>query len=147
MANPVAGWYQDPSGDPTKLRWWDGTQWTDNYADAQPAQAAAQQSYQQTPYQDPSVQPTYAQTQYAQTQTVNSTDQTLRLIAFILCILSAVSVCWAIIPLAWMIPMTVHCWKLYKGEKVNTVAFGVCTLLFVNIISGILLLVSTKEEQ
>lgn len=147
MANPVAGWYQDPSGDPTKLRWWDGTQWTDNYADAQPAQAAAQQSYQQTPYQDPSAQPTYAQTQYTQTQAVNSTDQTLRLIAFILCILSAVSVCWAIIPLAWMIPMTVHCWKLYKGEKVNTVAFGVCTLLFVNIISGILLLVSTKEEQ
>lgn len=147
MANPVAGWYQDPSGDPTKLRWWDGTQWTDNYADAQPAQAAAQQSYQQTPYQDPSAQPTYAQPQYMQTQAVNSTDQTLRLIAFILCILSAVSVCWAIIPLAWMIPMTVHCWKLYKGEKVNTVAFGVCTLLFVNIISGILLLVSTKEEQ
>lgn len=36
MANPVAGWYQDPSGDPTKLRWWDGTQWTDNYADARP---------------------------------------------------------------------------------------------------------------
>ena len=152
MANPVAGWYQDPSGDPTKLRWWDGTQWTDNYADAQPAQAAAQQSYQQTPYQDPAAQPTYAQptyaqTQHGQTQAVNSTDQTLRLIAFILCILSAISVCWAIIPLAWMIPMTIHCWKLYKGEKVNTVAFGVCTLLFVNIISGILLLVSTKEEQ
>lgn len=93
MANPVAGWYQDPSGDPTKLRWWDGTQWTDNYADAQPvSQPAAQQPYQQTPYQDPSAQPTYAQTQYTQTQTVNSTDQTLRLIAFILCILSAVSV-------------------------------------------------------
>lgn len=147
MANPVAGWYQDPSGDPTKLRWWDGAQWTDNYADAQPAQATAQQSCQQTPYQDPSAQPTYAQAQYGQTQAVNSTDQTLRLIAFILCILSAISVCWAIIPLAWMIPMTIHCWKLYKGEKVNTVAFGVCTLLFVNIISGILLLVSTKEEQ
>lgn len=53
MANPVAGWYQDPSGDPTKLRWWDGTQWTDNYADAQPAQPVAQQPYQQTPYQTP----------------------------------------------------------------------------------------------
>lgn len=148
MANPVAGWYQDPSGDPTKLRWWDGTQWTDNYADAQPvSQPAAQQSYQQTPYQSSTAQPVYTQAQYGQAQAVNSTDQTLRLIAFILCILSAVAVCWAIIPLAWMIPMTIHCWKLYKGEKANTVAFGVCTLLFVNIISGILLLVSTKEEQ
>lgn len=34
MANPIAGWYPDPSGDQTKLRWWDGNQWTDNYADA-----------------------------------------------------------------------------------------------------------------
>ena len=43
MTNPIAGWYPDPSGDKTKLRWWDGNQWTDNYADAvapqQPAQA------------------------------------------------------------------------------------------------------------
>lgn len=44
MANPIAGWYPDPSGDQTKLRWWDGNQWTDNYADAvapqqQPAQS------------------------------------------------------------------------------------------------------------
>lgn len=33
MANPIAGWYPDPSGDQTKLRWWDGNQWTDNYAE------------------------------------------------------------------------------------------------------------------
>ncbi|MEZ5115258.1 MAG: heavy metal-binding domain-containing protein [Candidatus Nanopelagicales bacterium] len=27
-ANPPAGWYPDPH-DPTRLRWWDGAQWTD----------------------------------------------------------------------------------------------------------------------
>lgn len=30
MSNPVQGWYADPAGS-TQLRWWDGTQWTDQY--------------------------------------------------------------------------------------------------------------------
>lgn len=72
-------------------------------------------------------------------------DRTLRLVAFILCLLSTIAMGIFIITLAWMIPMTVHCWGVYKGKKANTVAFGVCTLLFLNLISGILLLVSTKE--
>lgn len=166
MANPIAGWYPDPSGDTTKLRWWDGNQWTDNYADAvipqqQPAQPQPQPQPAQ-PQQAPqgySQQPQgYAQPQgygqapqqpgqmYAQPQNVASTDDTLRLIAFILAIISTVSVCWAIIPLAWMIPMTVHCWGIYKRTKPNTTAFGVCTLIFLNLIGGILLLVSTRER-
>lgn len=172
MANPIAGWYPDPSGDTTKLRWWDGNQWTDNYADAvipqqQPAQPQMPQSQSQPqqaqPQQAPqgySQQPQgYAQPQgygqqapqqpgqmYAQAQNPESTDDTLRLIAFILAIISTVSVCWAIIPLAWMIPMTVHCWGIYKRTKPNTTAFGVCTLIFLNLIGGILLLVSTRER-
>ena len=172
MANPIAGWYPDPSGDTTKLRWWDGNQWTDNYADAvipqqQPAQPQMPQSQPQPqqaqPQQAPqgySQQPQgYAQPQgygqqapqqpgqmYAQAQNPASTDDTLRLIAFILAIISTVSVCWAIIPLAWMIPMTVHCWGIYKRTKPNTTAFGVCTLIFLNLIGGILLLVSTRER-
>ncbi len=50
-----------------------------------------------------------------------------------------------IIPLAWCIPMTIHSYGIYKGRKPNTVAFGVCTLLFVSLISGILLLVADKD--
>lgn len=75
----------------------------------------------------------------------NDTDQTLRLIAFIFNIVNLVSVGWLIIPLAWMIPMTVISWGIYKGTKRNTTAFGVCTLIFVNLVSGILLLVSKKD--
>lgn len=73
-------------------------------------------------------------------------DRTLRLIAFILNIVSTVSVGWLLIPLAWMIPMTVISYGIYKGTKKNTTAFGVCTLIFVNLVSGILLLVSTRDD-
>lgn len=51
-----------------------------------------------------------------------------------------------LIPLIWWIPMTVHTYKIYKGSKPNTVAFGVCTILFLNLVSGILLLCSTKGK-
>ena len=69
MANPIAGWYPDPSGDTTKLRWWDGNQWTDNYADAvipqqQPAQPQMPQSQSQ-PQQAAQPQPQQAQPQQA----------------------------------------------------------------------------------
>jgi hypothetical protein len=73
-------------------------------------------------------------------------DKTLRLIAFILNIVTTVGVGWTIIPLAWMIPMTVISHGIYKGTKKNTTTFGVCTLLFMNLASGILLLVSKKDD-
>lgn len=123
METTQAGWYPDPSGNPEKLRYWDGTRWTDDFADAQPN----------------------ASTTYAQTQSSDS-DRGLRLAAFVLCVISTVAVCWAIIPLAWMIPMTVHIWGIYKGTKANTTGFGVCTLIFVSLIGGILLLISKKDR-
>lgn len=78
--------------------------------------------------------------------TSDENDKTLRLIAFILNIVTTVGVGWLLVPLAWMIPMTVISYGIYKGTKKNTVTFGVCTLIFVNVISGVLLLVSKKED-
>ncbi|MGI6032168.1 MAG: DUF2510 domain-containing protein [Coriobacteriales bacterium] len=78
---------------------------------------------------------------------MSSTDRTLRLVAFIFCVISCVGFAEFIIPLAWMIPMTVISWKIYKGTRANTTAFGVCTLIFVSLVSGILLLCSTKDDE
>ena len=78
--------------------------------------------------------------------TATDNDKTLFLIAFILNIVSTVSVGWLIVPLAWMIPMTVISYGIYKGTKKNTTAFAVCTLIFLNLVSGILLLVAKKED-
>lgn len=61
-------------------------------------------------------------------------DRNLRLAAFILNIISMVALEWTLLPLAWIIPMTVMSWGIYKGTRANTVAFGVCNLLFVNTI-------------
>ena len=196
MTNAQPGWYPDPAGDPNKLRYWDGMQWTEHLAEPQPtagggaapgtagatapttqdaapnatSQASGQGAPQAgepsfvtpprptstyttssfvgaapydaaSPYGAPDTTGT-ADAPYPQT----SDDHTLRLVAFIFAVLCTVSVCWAIIPLAWMIPMTVHCWGIYKGTKPNTTAFGVCTLIFLSLIGGILLLVSKKDR-
>lgn len=181
MANAEAGWYPDPSGDITKLRYWDGMQWTDSYAPSQAAsQTAAGAGEAEAPREDasstgqapyPGVNsynpngyasgyapqggvpygygyPGQAASPYGATPggPVSETDRTLRLIAFIFMVLTTVSVCWLIIPLAWMIPMTVHSWGIYKGTKANTTAFGVCTLIFCGLVAGILLLVSQKDQ-
>lgn len=148
---PQPGWYPDPSGDQTRLRWWDGTQWTDDYA---PAQQATPQSapYAQNPYGANANGP-YAQqgtpgqqTFYGQASYLTDTDRNLRLAAFVLNLLSTIGTGVLLIPLAWMVPMTVHSWRLYKGERPNTTAFAVCDLIFCSVIAGVLLLISQKEE-
>jgi hypothetical protein len=69
-----AGWYADPAGDPTKIRYWDGQNWTEQLKDAGVSAAApsapvetmpAYQDYQNTqanpyaPAQPVQQQPTY----------------------------------------------------------------------------------------
>lgn len=115
---------------------------------AQPVQPEAPQgNYQQYQTPVPPAPPAQAYDPSGQIYEVSSQDKTLRLINFIFCIISAAASCWLILPLAWMIPMTVHSWSIYKGKKPNTVAFGVCTLIFVSIVGGILLLVSKKDNE
>lgn len=52
-----------------------------------------------------------------------------------------------LIPLAWVIPMFVVLnKKLKNGEPIGT-GFKVCSLLFVNLIAGILLLCRKEQQQ
>jgi len=51
------------------------------------------------------------------------------------------------LPLAWAIPMTVHVFKADREGKPLSTAFKVCTLIFVSIIPGILLLCRTEKES
>lgn len=150
MSESRAGWYPDPSGDQSKLRYWDGEKWTDDFADspsaAQDACNAGADAGAGNAYVPPAPQPAAYQQTTTRVVSSRSEDGTLRLIAFIFCIISTVCSSWLIVPLAWMIPMSVVCWGIYKGTRPNTTAFGVCTLLFVSIVAGILLLVSKKDQ-
>ena len=80
-----------------------------------------------------------------QSGVMSETDKTLRLIAFIFNCIIAVCCCWVVIPLAWMVPMTVISYGIYQGTRKNSVAFGVCCLLFMGIVPGVLLLCSKKD--
>ena len=44
MTQPAAGWYPDPNGDASKIRWWDGTKWTEDVRENTTAGNAAAQS-------------------------------------------------------------------------------------------------------
>lgn len=125
-----AGYQQDPYQQP--------------YGYQDPYQAQRPYGYQQPTYQQAYQQPVVPMQTAVYPMT--ETDRNLRLVAFIFCILSLVSSCWLILPLAWMIPMCVISWGIYKGTKANTVAFDVCTLIFCSLVAGILLLCSNKDR-
>lgn len=67
----------------------------------------------------------------------NGIKMAIKIFLIIACVFSIFSF---FIPLAWCLPMTIYYWKRAdKGEKVGT-AFKVCSLIFVSLIGGILML-------
>lgn len=69
-------------------------------------------------------------------------DDTMKLVVKIFMILGCISFGWALIPLAWCIPMTVTTFKkLDAGESFST-GFKICTLIFVSLVAGIIMLCS-----
>lgn len=51
-----------------------------------------------------------------------------------------------LLPLAWVIPMTVVYTKSIKNGKDVSIAFKICTLLFVSLIAGVLMLCDTRGD-
>ena len=77
----------------------------------------------------------------------SSSSDTLKEVAKIFMIICTVIAGWAIIPLCWMVPMTVHYSRCVReGRRVGT-AFAVCTLLFCSFISGILILIDENTPN
>jgi uncharacterized membrane protein YvbJ len=75
-----------------------------------------------------------------QEHTIRKQTSTMQTVAKIFMIIGTVINGFAIIPLAWCVPMTLsYINKIKNGERVGT-GFKVCTLLFVNTIAGILML-------
>ena len=76
---------------------------------------------------------------------VNSTNDTLILIAKILMLIGTIGLGFLLIPLIWCVPMTVHVFRCHSQKRPIGVGFKVCVLLFVSLISGVLLLCAQDE--
>ena len=68
-------------------------------------------------------------------------EPVIRTVAKVFMIISTVIAGFAIIPLCWMIPMTVHYFNVTERGEKATATFAVCTLLFCSLVAGILMLV------
>ena len=78
-------------------------------------------------------------------QAVQSESSTLRTVAKIFMVLGCISTAWFfLIPLCWTVPMTVHYWRAVADNRPVGTGFKVCSLLFVNLIAGILMLCDNK---
>lgn len=77
---------------------------------------------------------------YNASESKENNDKALKKIALIFMIISTVGGGLALIPLIWMLPMTLSYSKKIKNEESVSMGFKVCTLLFVNMIPGILML-------
>lgn len=77
---------------------------------------------------------------YAAPQQPVRKDDTLVTLIKVFLILGCVAQGWLIIPLAWCLPITIKVFNKLRDNQPISTGLMVCTLLFVNIISGILLL-------
>ena len=71
---------------------------------------------------------------------IDTKDDTMSIVVKVFLILGCIAQGWAIIPLAWCIPITVSIFNRLRDEKPIGTGLKVCTLLFVNLIAGICLL-------
>ena len=67
-------------------------------------------------------------------------DDTINTIIKVFLILGCISQGWALIPLAWCIPITVSIFHAMRDKHPVGIGLKICTLIFVNMVAGICLL-------
>ncbi len=73
-------------------------------------------------------------------------SSTLKTVAKIFMLLGCIASAFlCLVPLCWTIPMTVKYWRDVAYHRPTSVAFKVCSLFFVNVIAGILMLCDNDE--
>ena len=80
--------------------------------------------------------------------TSNSTSEVLQTIAKVFMIIGCVaSASFFLIPLCWTIPMTLHYFNATKEKQPLSVGFKVCSLLFVSLVAGIMMLCDNSNNN
>lgn len=69
-------------------------------------------------------------------------SKTLKAVAFGFALACTIISGFCLIPLIWMIPMTIKTYHIYNGQDKNdSLAFAILSLIFLSTVTGILLLV------
>lgn len=81
-------------------------------------------------------------------QTSKSDSTTVQTIIKVFMIIGCIaSVYGLFIPLCWKIPMTIKYWRACEAKQPVSTAFKVCTLLFVNVIAGAVMLCEEEIKE
>lgn len=96
-----------------------------------------QGTYQQVPYSAgyPGAQPTPRNDGMA---------IAIKVLLILSCIVAAGE---CLVPLAWCLPMTISIWKSLDNHEPISDAMKICTLIFVNLVAGILLLCDDESKM
>ena len=74
-------------------------------------------------------------------------NDTLATLGLVFCIISTVIGGFLIIPLCWMLPMTISINNSIKEDREISLAMKICTMLFVNLLAGLFLLLADEVED
>lgn len=77
---------------------------------------------------------------------LNNEDDTIITVVKVFLIIGCIAQGWAILPLAWCIPITITIFNCFRDKKPINTGLKICTLLFVNLIAGICLLCINDEN-
>ena len=69
------------------------------------------------------------------------------LIIKIFMVIGCIATGWALIPLLWTIPMTTHVFKKLNDHEPISLGFKICTVLFVSLVAGIMLLCMDIDKE
>lgn len=72
-------------------------------------------------------------------------NDTLDTVIKVFLIIGCIAQGWAILPLAWCLPITISIFNRMRDKKPIGTGLKVCTLLFVNLVAGICLLCRNEK--
>lgn len=81
------------------------------------------------------------------TETDSDNNSTMGTIALVFMIIACVTAASLVLPLAWCIPMTIMVNNRLKANRPISLALKICTLIFVSVVSGILLLCMKDPDK
>ena len=78
---------------------------------------------------------------------IKKREDSLMTVALVFCIISCVLTGFALIPLCWMIPLTVVLYNKIQNKEPISIALKIVILIFVSLVAGILLIVGDESDE